>query len=74
MHIIVGMSDWDDGRWEWEESPRSDGHDSSSRRCRPSPSPMLVGVSPDVQLVSPWLGGRTPNSSGKSHKPLITHC
>ncbi|KAG6394384.1 hypothetical protein SASPL_144968 [Salvia splendens] len=43
MHIIVGMSDWDDGRWEWEESPRRDGHDSSSRRCRPTPPLCLLG-------------------------------
>ncbi|XP_042025035.1 pre-mRNA-splicing factor ATP-dependent RNA helicase DEAH7-like [Salvia splendens] len=61
-----GRSDWDDGRWEWEESPRRDGHNSSSRHYRPSPSPMLVGASPDARLVSPWLGGRTPNSSAAS--------
>ncbi|KAL1536945.1 RNA helicase [Salvia divinorum] len=57
------MSDWDDGRWEWEESPRRDGHGSSSRHSRPSPSPMLFGASLDARLVSPWLGGRTPNFS-----------
>ncbi|XP_075489765.1 pre-mRNA-splicing factor ATP-dependent RNA helicase DEAH7-like [Primulina tabacum] len=58
-----GRSDWDDGRWEWEDTPRRDGHSSSSRHHRPSPSPMLVGASPDARLVSPWLGGRTPNST-----------
>lgn len=71
MHVIAGRSDWDDGRWEWEDTPRRDGRNSSSRHHRPSPSPMLVGASPDARLVSPWLGGRTPNSSGKSHKPII---
>lgn len=58
-----GRSDWDDGRWEWQESPHRDGRSSSSRHYRHSPSPMLVGASPDARLVSPWLGGRTPNSS-----------
>lgn len=58
---IAGRSDWDDGRWEWEESPRRDSR-SSSRHYQPSPSPMLVGASPDARLVSPWLGGNTPQS------------
>ncbi|GKF45571.1 hypothetical protein Tco_0135373, partial [Tanacetum coccineum] len=52
-------SEWDDGRWEWEESPRRDSR-LSSRHYQPSPSPMLVGASPDARLVSPWLGGNTP--------------
>lgn len=54
-----GRSDWDDGRWEWEETPRRDGHQTPSNRYQPSPSPMLVGVSPDARLVSPW---QTPRS------------
>lgn len=54
-----GRSDWDDGRWEWEDTPRRDGSRSSSRHYHPSPSPMLVGASPDVRLVSPW---QTPRS------------
>ncbi|KAK4423938.1 Pre-splicing factor ATP-dependent RNA helicase DEAH7 [Sesamum alatum] len=58
-----GRSDWDDGRWEWEDTPRRDGRSSSSRHHQHSPSPMLVGASPDARLVSPWLGGRTPSSS-----------
>ncbi|KAL4587030.1 hypothetical protein LXL04_011679 [Taraxacum kok-saghyz] len=54
-----GRSDWDDGRWEWEESPRHD-----SRHRQPSRSPMLLGASPDARLVSPWLGGNnTPMAS-----------
>ncbi|CAL5200097.1 unnamed protein product [Lathyrus oleraceus] len=57
-----GRSDWDNGRWEWEDTPRRDSV-SSSRRHQPSPSPMFVGASPDARLVSPWLGGHTPNSS-----------
>ncbi|KAL0408496.1 UNVERIFIED_CONTAM: Pre-splicing factor ATP-dependent RNA helicase DEAH7 [Sesamum radiatum] len=57
-----GRSDWDDGRWEWEDTPRRDGRSSSSRHHQ-HPSPMLVGASPDARLVSPWLGGRTPSSS-----------
>ncbi|KAJ0727281.1 putative RNA helicase [Helianthus annuus] len=56
-----GRSDWDDGRWEWEDTPGRDGR-SSSRPYQPSPSPMLVGASPDARLVSPWLGGNTPQS------------
>ncbi|KAK6930841.1 DEAD-box helicase, OB fold [Dillenia turbinata] len=59
-----GRSEWDDGRWEWEDTPRRDSHPSSSRRHQPSPSPMYVGSSPDARLVSPWFGGNTPHSSG----------
>ncbi|KAL8052410.1 hypothetical protein ABFX02_05G002500 [Erythranthe guttata] len=55
-----GRSDWDDGRWEWEDTPRRDD------RHQNFPSPMLVRASPDARLVSPWLGGRTPNSSAAS--------
>ncbi|XP_071736415.1 pre-mRNA-splicing factor ATP-dependent RNA helicase DEAH7-like isoform X2 [Rutidosis leptorrhynchoides] len=55
-----GRSEWDDGRWEWEESPRRANSSSSSGRHHPSP--MLVGASPDARLVSPWLGGNTPQS------------
>ncbi|KAK7261573.1 hypothetical protein RIF29_27887 [Crotalaria pallida] len=57
-----GRSDWDDGRWEWEDTPRRESV-SSSRRYQPSPSPMFVGASPDARLVSPWSGGHTPHSS-----------
>ncbi|XP_023547917.1 pre-mRNA-splicing factor ATP-dependent RNA helicase DEAH7 [Cucurbita pepo subsp. pepo] len=64
-----GRSDWDDGRWEWEETPRRDGRSSSSRHHQPSRSPMYVGASPDARLVSPWLGGNTPNSTGSSASP-----
>ncbi|XP_061367287.1 pre-mRNA-splicing factor ATP-dependent RNA helicase DEAH7 [Gastrolobium bilobum] len=63
-----GRSDWDDGRWEWEDTPRRDSA-SNSRRHQPSPSPMFVGASPDARLVSPWLGGRTPHSSITSSSP-----
>jgi hypothetical protein len=62
---LAGRSDWDDGRWEWEDTPRrQDSHSHTSRRHQPSPSPMLLGASPDARLVSPWLGGHTPLSSG----------
>ncbi|KAL3818680.1 hypothetical protein ACJIZ3_004585 [Penstemon smallii] len=61
-HDSAGRSDWDDGRWEWVDTPHRDGHNSSSRNHYPSPSPMLVRASPDARLVSPWLGGRTPSS------------
>ncbi|KAG8100976.1 hypothetical protein GUJ93_ZPchr0290g2811, partial [Zizania palustris] len=55
-------SDWDSGRWEWEDTPRREYHDdrSNSRRQHPTPSPMLAAASPDARLVSPWLGGNTP--------------
>lgn len=59
---LTGRSEWDDGRWEWQDTPRRDGH-SSKCRHQPSPSPMLVGASPDARLVSPWLDGHTPRSS-----------
>jgi hypothetical protein len=59
MYVSAGRSDWDHGRWEWEDTPRRDGV-SSSRRHQPSPSPMFVGASPDARLVSPW---HTPHSS-----------
>lgn len=61
-------TDWDDGRWEWEDTPRRDNYASSSRHYRSSPSPMLVGSSPDARLVSPWLGG-TPHSAAGSSSP-----
>lgn len=64
---IAGRSDWDDGRWEWADTPRQDSH-SDSGRYQPSPSPMLVGASPDARLVSPWLGGHTPHSTGNFDK------
>ncbi|XP_027088374.1 pre-mRNA-splicing factor ATP-dependent RNA helicase DEAH7 isoform X1 [Coffea arabica] len=54
-------SEWDDGKWEWEDTPRRDSR--SSRRHQPSPSPMFVGASPDARLASPWLGGHTPTAS-----------
>ncbi|MED6205991.1 hypothetical protein PIB30_022881 [Stylosanthes scabra] len=57
-----GRSDWDDGKWEWEDTPRRDSG-PSSRHHQPSPSPMFLGASPDVRLVSPWSGGNTPYSS-----------
>lgn len=63
-----GRSDWDDGRWEWEETPRQDSY-NTSRRHHPSPSPMFVGASPDARLVSPWMGGQTPRSSGSAASP-----
>uniref|UniRef100_A0A1D1Y1U1 RNA helicase n=1 Tax=Anthurium amnicola TaxID=1678845 RepID=A0A1D1Y1U1_9ARAE len=56
-------SDWDDGRSEWEGTPRHDSQSVASRHHRPSPSPMLAAASPDARLVSPWLGGRTPRSA-----------
>ncbi|KAJ1398769.1 P-loop containing nucleoside triphosphate hydrolase [Sesbania bispinosa] len=63
-----GRSDWDDGRWEWEDTPRRDSV-SSSRHHQPSPSPMFIGASPDARLVSPWFGGHTPHSSSTSSSP-----
>lgn len=66
-----GRSDWDDGRWEWEDTPHRDSHSNSSRHHQPSPSPMLIGASPDARLVSPWLGGHTPQS-GHAASPWDT--
>ncbi|KAG2645582.1 hypothetical protein PVAP13_2KG431815 [Panicum virgatum] len=58
-------SDWDDGRWEWEDTPRRDYRDDrpGSRRQHQTRSPMLAAASPDARLVSPWLGGNTPRSA-----------
>lgn len=64
-----GRSDWDDGRWEWEDTPRRDSHSHTSRRHQPSPSPMFIGTSPDARLVSPWLGGHTPSSTASAASP-----
>ncbi|KAE9454731.1 hypothetical protein C3L33_13370, partial [Rhododendron williamsianum] len=63
-----GRSDWDDGRWEWEDTPRRESHSNTRRHHQPSPSPMLIGASPDARLVSPWSGGNTPQS-GHSSSP-----
>uniref|UniRef100_A0A5B6ZC59 RNA helicase n=1 Tax=Davidia involucrata TaxID=16924 RepID=A0A5B6ZC59_DAVIN len=62
-------TDWDDGRWEWEDSPRRDSHSDSGRHHQPSRSPMLVGASPDARLVSPWLGGHSAHSFGPAASP-----
>ncbi|GLU04060.1 hypothetical protein SLE2022_212260 [Rubroshorea leprosula] len=64
-----GRSDWDDGRWEWEETPRRGSYSSSSRRYQPSPSPMFVGASPDARLVSPWTGDHTSRSTISAASP-----
>ncbi|KAJ9167576.1 hypothetical protein P3X46_019198 [Hevea brasiliensis] len=64
-----GRFDWDDGRWEWEETPRRDSHSNTSQRHYYSPSPMFVGASPDARLVSPWLGSHTPSSIGSTASP-----
>ncbi|KAJ4710869.1 Pre-mRNA-splicing factor ATP-dependent RNA helicase [Melia azedarach] len=61
-----GRSDWDDGRWEWEDTPRQEGYSSSNKRYQPSPSPMFVGASPDARLVSPLS---TPRSNGYAASP-----
>lgn len=66
----AGRSDWDDGRWEWEETPRRESHSNTRRHHQPSPSPMLIGASPDARLVSPWLGGHTPQSGMSLAKVL----
>uniref|UniRef100_A0A0C9RLQ8 RNA helicase n=1 Tax=Wollemia nobilis TaxID=56998 RepID=A0A0C9RLQ8_9CONI len=64
-----GKSDWDDGRWEWDDTPRRDTTPSHGKSYLPAPSPMLVGASPDSRLVSPWLGGDTPRSLGSAQSP-----
>ncbi|PKA52844.1 putative pre-mRNA-splicing factor ATP-dependent RNA helicase [Apostasia shenzhenica] len=68
-------SEWDDGRSEWEDTPRRESRDNTpcresrdrysvSHRSRyASPSPLLAGASPDARLVSPYLGGQTPRSA-----------
>ncbi|KAH1032320.1 hypothetical protein J1N35_044494 [Gossypium stocksii] len=58
-----GRFDWDDGRWEWQDTPNRDSYSGSSRRHQPSPAPMFLGASPDARLVSPWMGDRTPHST-----------
>lgn len=62
----VGRSDWDHGRWEWEDTPNRSNCSTSSRYHQPSPPLMLAEASPDKQLVSPWLDGYTPRSAGCS--------
>lgn len=57
-------SDWDSGRWEWEDTPRREYRDERPGSQRqPMQSPMLAAASPDARLVSPWLGGSTPRSA-----------
>lgn len=64
-----GRSDWDDGRWEWEDSPSPhvDRDSTYNKRHQPSPSPMLAAASPDARLASPWLD--TPRSTMASASP-----
>ncbi|KAK4790198.1 hypothetical protein SAY86_017502 [Trapa natans] len=64
----LDRSEWDDGRWEWQDTPRHDDH-STKRRHQPLPSPMLVGASPDARLVSPWSDGHTPRFSRHAASP-----
>ncbi|KAF3788484.1 Pre-mRNA-splicing factor ATP-dependent RNA helicase [Nymphaea thermarum] len=61
-------SDWDDGRWEWEDTPRRD-KSITPRHHLHSPSPMFAGASPDARLVSPWVGSNTPYASRPSASP-----
>lgn len=57
-------SDWDSGRWEWEDTPRREYRDERPGSQRQQmQSPMLAAASPDARLVSPWLGGSTPRSA-----------
>ncbi|KAF6161432.1 hypothetical protein GIB67_009311 [Kingdonia uniflora] len=53
---------WDNGKWEWEGTPYRNGQSTTGRHQSSSPYPMLGGASPDARMVSPWLGGHTPNS------------
>lgn len=63
---FLARSDWDSGRWEWEDTPRREYRDERPGSQRqPMQSPMLAAASPDARLVSPWLGGSTPRSAGK---------
>ena len=61
---LAGRSDWDHGRWEWEDTPNRNNCSTTSRYHQPSPPLMLAEASPDKQLVSPWLDGYTPRSAG----------
>lgn len=69
---MLARSDWDSGRWEWEDTPRREYRDdrSNSHRQHPSPSPMLAAASPDARLVSPWLGGNTPRYAGNKSSAI----
>ncbi|KAH9307824.1 hypothetical protein KI387_035735, partial [Taxus chinensis] len=62
-------SDWDDGRWEWDDTPHRDKTPTHDKPHLPMPSPMLIGASPDSRLVSPWLGGDTPCAPGSGQSP-----
>lgn len=70
----AGRSDWDDGKWEWEDTPHRDSHFNRSRRHQPtaSPSPMFIGASPDARLVSPWLGAQTPTGMLKQRRCTVS--
>ncbi|XWS10336.1 hypothetical protein CRYUN_Cryun39dG0067800 [Craigia yunnanensis] len=75
LELRHGRSDWDDGSWEWEDTPHRDSYSGGSRHHQPSPSPMLVGPSPDARLVSPCMGDRThstdtPSTASPSPVPI----
>lgn len=70
---LAGRSDWDDGRWEWEETPRHESYSNSTRRIQPSPSPMFVGASPDARLVSPLSTPRLAGTIFEYVKSLVKH-
>ncbi|KAH7316037.1 hypothetical protein KP509_21G075900 [Ceratopteris richardii] len=63
-HRNSARSDWDDGRWEWEETPkrtRTPAHDTPARGRTPLHEKMYrspyIPPSPESRLVSPWYGG-----------------
>ncbi|KAF8390619.1 hypothetical protein HHK36_025146 [Tetracentron sinense] len=64
-----GRSDWDDGKWEWSDTPGRSSHSTTDGRHRPSPSPMLVGASPDARLAYGFLIEHVNNCIGNTTGP-----
>ncbi|KAK3016011.1 hypothetical protein RJ639_006735 [Escallonia herrerae] len=65
-------SDWDSGAWEREDTPRRKSPSDYGRHHLSSPSLMLVGLSPNVRLASPWLGGSPASPwDGASRSPAL---
>ncbi|KAJ7570096.1 hypothetical protein O6H91_01G106800 [Diphasiastrum complanatum] len=63
-----GRSDWDNGRWEWDDTPRRE-TTPRSESARPPFSPYIPASPAESRLASPWEGVNTPYSSGASLSP-----
>jgi pre-mRNA-splicing factor ATP-dependent RNA helicase DHX38/PRP16 len=72
-----GRSAWDNGRWEWDDTPRRDqaatpGRERSYAPPSPAPSGRFIPPSPaESRLPSPWEGSDSPYIPGTITSSLL---